>query len=89
MDPQSLISALRGPQDPLFAVPPQRLQQMAGEVLYPPAGRFLPLDPAAPWVASERYEHAQTQPSGQKVLGGTAPHNVIPITPRRIDSYLR
>lgn len=33
MDTQSLISALQGPQDPLFAVPPHQLQQMAGDVV--------------------------------------------------------
>lgn len=33
MDNQSLISALQGPSDPLFSVPQQHLQQMAGDVV--------------------------------------------------------
>lgn len=87
-----LASALRGPPsaaDGLFGVPPQQLQRMAGDVIYPSLGRFLPVDPAAPWVAQQRFENTGIQPSGQKILPPNPPSNVITISPRPIDRYLR
>jgi len=67
----------------MFNMPPQHLQQMAGEVISPPMGRFLPIDPADPYseaFAAQRYENAQ-QPGGLRAIQGPAPSNVMPIKP--------
>lgn len=86
--------ALRGPPtaaDSLFAVPPQHLQQMAGNAVYPAPDRFLPLDPNNPSLAAQRYENTMKLGGTQalQLLGGQPP-NVITLPPSRaIDKYLK
>lgn len=75
-----VASALRGPQDPLFAVHPQQLQHMAGEVVRPDLQRFMPGNSLSD--ISRRLDMIlSTQPSGWGSIMGTPPANVLPITP--------
>lgn len=83
MNPQQLISALRGPQNPLFAVPPQALQRMAGQVL-----QFSPPGPH-PVPYSDDYWNRVGQPSGYNAsnpnafLQGMATGKITHISPRK------
>ena len=58
MNPEQLISALRGPSNPLFAVPPQVLQRMAGDVIEPNPMSF------GPNVYTDDYWKRVSQPAG-------------------------